>query len=48
MLDFHGSWDRNISLMKFSYNNNYQSSIGMTPMKLCMEENVELLYVGQN
>ena len=31
VLDFLGSWDRCISLMKFSYNNSYQSSIGMTP-----------------
>ena len=31
MLDFPGSWDRYISLMKFAYNNSYQSSIGMTP-----------------
>ena len=29
MLDFPGSWDRYISLMEFSYNNSYQSSIGM-------------------
>ena len=31
VLDFPGSWDRYISLMEFSYNNSYQSSIGMTP-----------------
>ena len=31
VLDFLGSWDRYISLMEFSYNNNYQSSIGMAP-----------------
>ena len=30
-LDFPGSWDRYISLIEFSYNNNYQSSIGMAP-----------------
>ena len=31
VLDFSGSWDRYIPLMEFSYNNNYQSSIGMAP-----------------
>ena len=31
VLDFPGSWDRYISLMEFSYNNNYQSSICMAP-----------------
>ena len=30
VLDFSGSWDRYITLMEFAYNNNYQSSIGMT------------------
>ena len=29
VLDFPGSWDRYIPLMEFSYNNSYQSSIGM-------------------
>ena len=31
VLDFLGSWDRYILLMEFSYNNNYQSSVGMAP-----------------
>ena len=31
VLDFPGSWDRYILLMEFSYNNSYQSSIGMAP-----------------
>ena len=30
MLDFLGSWDRYIPLMEFSYNNSYQTSIGMS------------------
>ena len=29
MLDFPRSWDRYIPLMEFSYNNSYQTSIGM-------------------
>ena len=31
ILDFPRSWDRYISLMEFSYNNSYQSSIGIAP-----------------
>ena len=31
MLDFPGSWDRYIPLMEFSYNNSFQTSIGMAP-----------------
>ena len=30
-MEFLGSWDKYIPLMLFSYNNNYQSSIGMAP-----------------
>ena len=29
VMEFLGSWDRYISLMEFSYNNSFQSSIGM-------------------
>lgn len=29
--DFRGSWDKHLSLAEFAYNNNYHSSIGMTP-----------------
>ena len=31
VLDFPESWDRYIPLIEFSYNNSYQSSIGMAP-----------------
>ena len=31
VLDFSRSWDRYIPLMEFSYNNSFQSSIGMEP-----------------
>ena len=31
VLDFPESWDMYISLMRFDYNNSYQSSIGMFP-----------------
>ena len=29
VIKFKGSWDMHLSLMEFTYNNNYQSSIGM-------------------
>ena len=31
VIDYEGSWDRHIPLVEFVYNNNFQSSIGMTP-----------------
>ena len=31
VIDFPGSWDRYMSLMKFAYNNSYQFIIGMAP-----------------
>ena len=37
VLDFPRSWDRYIHLMEFSYNNNYQSSIGMAPYEVLYE-----------
>ena len=30
VLDFRGSWDSILHLMEFSYNNNFQATIGMT------------------
>ena len=31
VLDFEGSWDQHLSLIKFAYNNSYQSTIQMAP-----------------
>ena len=31
VIDYEGSWDRHIPLVKFVYNNSFQLSIGMTP-----------------
>lgn len=31
ILDFGGNWDAHIRLTEFAYNNNNQSSIGITP-----------------
>ena len=33
MIDFRGSWDDHIPLIKFLYNNRYHSSIEMTPFE---------------
>ena len=30
-IDFQGSWDKYLPLAEFSYNNSYQSTIGMAP-----------------
>ena len=34
VINFPGSWDRYIPLMEFTYNNNYQPSIGMAPYEV--------------
>ena len=34
MIDFKGSWDNHLSLIEFSYNNSYHSSIGMEPFEM--------------
>ena len=31
VMEFKGSWDNYLALIKFAYNNSYQSSIGMAP-----------------
>ena len=33
VIEFKGSWDTHLSLMEFTYNNSYQSSIGMAPFE---------------
>ena len=30
-MDFQGSWDEQLDLIEFSYNNSYHTSIGMAP-----------------
>ena len=34
VLQFNGSWGTDLSLMEFTYNNNYQSSIDITPFEV--------------
>ena len=47
VLDFSGSWDRYIPLMEFAYNKTVISPVLVWPrMKLCIEEDVELICVG--
>jgi hypothetical protein len=38
-----GSWEKWLPLAEFYYNNSYQESIKMAPLKLYMVINVELL-----
>ena len=45
VLDFGGSWEDHIPLVEFSYNNNFQPSIGMAHMRLFMAGNVDLQFV---
>ena len=46
VMEFKGSWDNYLALIEFAYNNSYQSSIGMHPMRHCMAESVEPQSVG--
>jgi ribosomal protein L21E len=56
MLDFKEKWDESLPLVKFAYNNSYQSSIGMAPYEalygrrcrspICWEEVGERKYIG--
>ncbi|KAL5554707.1 hypothetical protein UlMin_042108 [Ulmus minor] len=34
VLDFRGSWSQHLPLIKFSYNNSYQATIGMAPYEV--------------
>jgi hypothetical protein len=34
MIENQGSWDKNLSLVEFSYNNSYQESLKIAPFKL--------------
>ncbi|KAJ9556950.1 hypothetical protein OSB04_011564 [Centaurea solstitialis] len=56
VLDFGGSWDTHLSLVEFSYNNSYHSTIGMAPYEalygrkcrtpLCWRETRERILAG--
>uniref|UniRef100_A0A803QBZ8 Integrase catalytic domain-containing protein n=1 Tax=Cannabis sativa TaxID=3483 RepID=A0A803QBZ8_CANSA len=34
VMDFEGSWNKYLPLIEFSYNNSYQSTIGMDPYEM--------------
>ena len=56
VLEQGGSWDTYLPLIEFTYNNNYHSSIGMTPFEalygrrcrtpLCWHESGESVVLG--
>ncbi len=56
MIEFEGSWDTHLPLNEFTYNNSYQSSIGMPPYEalygkknrtpLCWDEVGERKMIG--
>ncbi|XP_057520821.1 uncharacterized protein LOC130801077 [Amaranthus tricolor] len=56
VLDFGGSWDDNLDMIKFSYNNSYHSSIGMAPFEalygrccrspVCWDDSLGTIAVG--
>ena len=46
ILDHLGSWDEVLSLVEFTYNNSYQTSIGMAPYEALYGGGVKLPYVG--
>ena len=46
IIDFGGSWDSYLALAEFSYNNIHHASIGMPPLRIYIEGDVRLLFVG--
>jgi len=40
------AWDNQLTLIEFSYNNSYHSSIGMLSFEACTVKGAELLYAG--
>ncbi|XP_074282977.1 uncharacterized protein LOC141607520 [Silene latifolia] len=55
-LDFHASWEKNLPLVEFSYNNSYHATIKMAPYKalygrkcrgpLCWDQSSEVRELG--
>ncbi|XP_074314146.1 uncharacterized protein LOC141649353 [Silene latifolia] len=58
VLEFGGSWEERLDLIKFSYNNNYHASIGMTPFEalyrrkcrspVCWDDVTDVVTLGPN
>ena len=47
VLDLKGSWEEHLPLMEFAYNNSYQASIQMTPLRHYMGGHANLWSVGR-
>jgi len=45
-LEYARTWDHNLPLVEFAYNNSYHGSISMALLKQYMFEGVELLFFG--
>jgi len=45
-LEYAGSWDNNLPLVEFAYNNSYHSSINMAPYEALYGRRCRTLYVG--
>jgi hypothetical protein len=48
VMEYPGSWDKNLSLAEFSYNNSYQESLKMAPLKHYMDDNVAPRSIGSS
>ena len=58
VLQFRGSWDQQLHLVEFAYNNSYQASIGMSPYEalynkqcrtpLCWSEMGDKWFIGRD
>lgn len=48
VLEQGGTWDNYLSLIEFTYNNNFYSSIRMNHMRRCTIEGVELICTGMS
>jgi hypothetical protein len=46
-LEFKGSWEDHLLLVEFTYNNNYQATIGMTPYEALYGRKCEHQYAGK-
>lgn len=46
ILDFESTWEEHLPLVEFAYNNSYQTSIGMAPLRLYTEDLAHPYHVG--
>ena len=45
-MEFKGSWDTHLALMKFAYNNSYQANIEMAPFEALYSRKCRTLIAG--